>query len=340
MKNQILLVLLLSFIGFVGAQHTFSIIAIDSVTGEIGAAGASCIDGAADIGGVQIISQIIPGRGGINAQAQICIPNRNLDRGIERLSLGDSPDEVLEYLYENDACFWGGYDSTHRQYGVVDIDSIGRPRAQAFTGAQCMDWAGHIVGSNYAIQGNILIDSSVIEKMEEGFLNSTGTLADKLMAAMQGANIEGADSRCLDRGTSSTSIFLKVYGTDDHVDTPSIGFNIMEMPYGEEPIDSLQNLFNLYMDSLKNVDSISAVLSLEKQVMIFPNPVADILRVQIASGSNIDRVIIRDILGKVMTIQELNLGTNDIFSADWPSGVYHLEFRDKNHIVGSKRILK
>ena len=63
-------IILASFLATAGfSQDTFSIIALDTVTGEIGGAGASCIDDNAITNGVLIINDIIPGRGGIHTQA-------------------------------------------------------------------------------------------------------------------------------------------------------------------------------------------------------------------------------------------------------------------------------
>ena len=72
------------------AQHTFSIVAIDAQTGEIGTAGATCIssEDCGGCGGAVVITGIIPGRGAINAQAQICLPNSNLNNGIQFVEKG------------------------------------------------------------------------------------------------------------------------------------------------------------------------------------------------------------------------------------------------------------
>ncbi|MDX1463443.1 MAG: hypothetical protein R3359_10330, partial [Marinirhabdus sp.] len=67
-----LLSLFVSATGF--AQDTFSIIAVDPDTGEIGSAGASCVQGIGNQGIIDIITKIIPGRGGVNSQAYVCIP--------------------------------------------------------------------------------------------------------------------------------------------------------------------------------------------------------------------------------------------------------------------------
>jgi uncharacterized Ntn-hydrolase superfamily protein len=309
-------------------QDTFSIIAVDEETGEVGSAGASCITGAADFGGVIIISQIIPGRGGMNAQATICIPNRNLEAGIERMEAGDSPDEVLEYLFNNDQCFWGNQDSTNRQYGIADFDANDKARPAAFTGANCMSENGHIVGPNYAIQGNILLDTYVLDSMEARFLRSAGTLADKLMAAMQGANIPGADSRCLSDSTSSTSAFLMVYKPDDLEDEPSLLLNVLEAPAGVEPIDSLQKLFDeqidtLVTDTLNNEDTLAFIDALiEDQIIIYPNPSIDFININ--TSKIIQSIEVVDLRGKRIAYDP---SVRRIDITDFPAGMFWLEFK-------------
>ena len=80
------------------SQDTFSIVAVDTATGEVGSAGASCIAGSI------IVSDIIPGRAAINAQALVCIPNVNLQNGLNWMSQGLSPQQVLDSLLAKDAC--------------------------------------------------------------------------------------------------------------------------------------------------------------------------------------------------------------------------------------------
>ena len=193
------------------AQHTFSIVAVDPETGEVGAAGATCIDNSASFGGVSVINDIIPGKGAVNAQAWICInPNRNLQVAIEQMTAGQSPSEIINFLKISDACEAQNFNPTFRQYGIVDLDNNNVPRSAGFTGVNADDYKGHLTGTNYAIQGNILRGPEVLENMEEAFLNTEGRLSQKLMAAMQGAKLAGADIRCLARGTSSTTAFLRV----------------------------------------------------------------------------------------------------------------------------------
>jgi len=223
------------------AQHTFSIVAIDAETGEIGTAGATCLTSqdCGGCGGAIIITDIVAGKGAINAQAQICIPNVNLNNGKQLIDDGLGADEVLAGLLQNDLCGSGGVND--RQYGIATMGSSGEIDIAAYTGKTNSAFADHITGPNYAIQGNILIGPEVLSGMEEGFLNTEGALAEKLMGAMQGAKIPGADSRCLAQGISSRSSFLRVMpsdGGDGRLDIviPSTIDN-------RDPIDSLQTIF-------------------------------------------------------------------------------------------------
>jgi len=187
------------------AQHTFSIVAVDSVTGEIGSAGATCGDSIIWPGtpGAYLISDVIPGRGAIHTQSFWLATNQANAR--TRMLAGDSPADIMSWLRQNDA----GLDPTRRQYGAVDYNG-GSPRSAAFTGSNCFDYKDHITGPGYAIQGNILLGQQILDSMEARYLRTEGSLADKLMAAMQGANVVGADTRCTAEGTSSLSAFLRV----------------------------------------------------------------------------------------------------------------------------------
>jgi uncharacterized Ntn-hydrolase superfamily protein len=165
------------------ARATFSIVAVDVTTGEVGSAGASCI------GGVAKIRDTIEGIGAINTQAYYASFNQRNAR--TRLLAGDSPDEVVAWLRANDANGTPGI----RQYGLVDLYYGGR--AAAHTGQQCEDWKGHRVGPNYAIQGNILLSERVVDVMEAAFLATEGQpLSDRLMAALEAASFPAADRRC------------------------------------------------------------------------------------------------------------------------------------------------
>ncbi len=296
LKSILTICLLFSTI-FLKSQDTFSIVAVDAETGEIGSAGASCVDNADQFGGVILISGIIPGRGAVNGQATICIPHFNLNNAIDQMELGLSPDEILDWLYNNDDCQFGSNEE--RQYGIVDLDSMSNPRSAAFTGTNTLSYAGHRVGANYAIQGNILLGPEILDSMEYNFLNTPGPLAKRLMAALQGANVPGADSRCLDEGTSSKSAFLRVFKPDDDLQNPFLEINVQLTPDGTEPIDSVQVVFDEWCD----ITAINDIEGIETKV--YPNPSKEAFFIETNDFQNLS-VKLYSLDGKVLLEQKLD----------------------------------
>lgn len=222
-------------------QHTFSIVAVDTVTGQVGSAGASCID-VNNSYPINRINEIVPGRGAINAQADWDFTN--LANAKQRMESGDSPEEIIAWLNNNDS----ENRPQRMQYGIADIDN-NRPRAAAFSGTSAMDWKGHTVGHNYAVQGNILIGEHVVDSIESKFLQAFGSLPERLMAALQGANFAGADQRCLNEGVSSRSAFIRVALPSDPDGSYWLDLIVPETPYGVEPIDELQTIFDTWNDT-------------------------------------------------------------------------------------------
>ena len=238
-------------LNIVHAQHTFSIVAVDSATGEIGSAGATCldIDDLAGEEGALVINDIILGIGAINTQAYWDPINQAAARA--RMEAGDSPQEILDWLFVNDPA--PGTNQT-RQYGIIDlIGGVGgSPRVSAFTGTDNDAYANHIIGSNYSIQGNILLSQEVLDDMETGFLNATGNLADKLMAALQGAKRIGAQWSCESNQTSSKSAFLRVAKVQDlfsNYGHLTIDLNVSKTNFAEDPIDVLQTTYDYFLNN-------------------------------------------------------------------------------------------
>ena len=214
---------------------TFSIVAYDPSTGEIGSAGTSCVAQTIDFLGDLITNNSGAIIGGINTQAAYVAQNQTIARN--RMLAGDTPQEIVAYMAAND--FQG--NSSTRQYGVVGFDDFGNLTTAGFTGNGTGSFADHITGVNYAIQGNILWDSDVLTDMETAFLNTNGTLADKLMAALKGAKRVGGDSRCDTRGNSGRSSFIKVLRPGDS--SPFIDITLGPVVDGVEPIDELECAF-------------------------------------------------------------------------------------------------
>lgn len=272
------------------AQDTFSIVAVDSSTGEVGSAGASCLDDNIIAGGVSIIRDVVPGLGAINTQASYLAANQT--EASLRLSQGYSATDIIQWLVLNDAAG----DSTRRQYGIARFDTSGGISTAAFTGSNCFDEKAHIVGPYYSIQGNILLGAFVLDSMERSFLNTQGSLAERLMAAMQAANIPGADSRCLAEGVSSRSAYLTVAAAGDPPGAASLDLIVSQTPFGAEPIDSLQTLFDQWKLSR----------SLKEQAADFPVVLErNSLGIRIAGAASNTHISIYSIDGKLLLSQKL-----------------------------------
>jgi uncharacterized Ntn-hydrolase superfamily protein len=240
MKKLLLLIFIISFIKDVISQDTFSIVAIDSITGEVGSAGASCVDMfTTGIPTNDFLGQLIPDVGAINTQAYYIPANQT--NATNRMNMGDTPSQIIDWLVVNDVQSTPGL----RQYGIVAMVN-GSPQTAAYTGTSTDNYKNHIIGDNYTIQGNILLGQEVLDSMEARFMNESGDLTCKLMAALQGANIAGADTRCSGNGTSSLFAFIKVAQPTDMFGSPS--FNISVRTHSNsniEPIDSLQIMFDI-----------------------------------------------------------------------------------------------
>ena len=331
--NTIILALMVSFGSF--AQDTFSIIAVDPTTGEIGSAGASCVQGVGSMGIIDIITDIIPGRGGVNSQAYVCIPNTNLQNAIDQMEMGSSPQEIIDWLLLNDACGSQGFDPAYRQYGIADLDMANNPRTAGWSGASTDDYKEDRQGATYSIQGNILLDVSVIDNMEDNFNNTNGTLADKLMAAMQGANFAGADSRCLADGTSSTTAYLLVYKADDDPNDPYIRLNIGQQPAGTEPIDLLQTAYDNFLGVDDNL--------LNSKIVIAPNPVKNQLALSLVNGVVLQKLSVLDVNGKevqALLFQDGSKLNHEFNVSDLSVGMYFLKVATSEGTVTKKFIKK
>lgn len=269
---------------------TFSIVAVDTTTNEVGSAGASCI------GNSVIISDLHPNLGAIHTQSYYLAYNQNYASDL--MDLGLSPNEIIDLLIENDI----GNNPTIRQYGVVDLVNGGR--SSAFTGENCLDYKGHILGSNYSIQGNILLGEHILTQMENNFINTPGMLSDKLMAAMQGANSAGADTRCLEDSISSLSSFIRIAKPNDNIDNIFLDLRVTNTLGQSEPIDSLQILYdNWILDNTtfdsgdinqdEMIDILDIILSIN---YILGSVDFNLLEYYLADCNNDDIINIQDII--------------------------------------------
>jgi uncharacterized Ntn-hydrolase superfamily protein len=176
----------------VSTHHgTFSIVAADLQRGEVGCAVQSKYF---SVG--LVVPWVIAGVGAVATQAAgVAVYG---PRALEELQRGASPEEALERVLAGDA----GRDT--RQLGVVTADG----RAASFTGAQCLDWAGHRVGAGFAVQGNILAGPGVVDEMARAYEETVGPLAERLVAALEAGQAAGGDKR----GQQSAALIVERVG--------------------------------------------------------------------------------------------------------------------------------
>jgi uncharacterized Ntn-hydrolase superfamily protein len=331
MKKLFLSVSVISICLTGNSQHTFSIVAVDSITGEIGSAGATCLSSE---DGAQDISDIVLGLGVIHTQAYWTTVNQNAANA--RMVAGDSPAEIITWLQANDNNSQGG-NISDRQYGVVDLYN-GHPRSAAYTGTN--NWAekGHRIGPNYAIQGNVLISEDVLDDMETVFLNTSGSLCDKLMAVLQAAKRPGADSRCLADNISSGSAFIRVAKpTDTNSDYGNLWLDLNVWldsgTFTGDPIDELQIKFDEFKTNL-------SLLSNEGELFkIYPNPTKNILHVQIDS-KKVNKIKVQSLIGDVLIDTQVSNNIVNIDLSKFSTGVYLVSIYDNNGVITTQKIAK
>lgn len=179
--------LIVACFGLMSAAHggepaptvaTFSIVAFDPDTGELGVGVQSRVPG---------VGMIVPfAKAGVGAIATQAFANTTYGpEGLRLLAEGHSPDEVIQQLTEADE------KRSSRQLGIVDATG----RVASFTGEECLDWAGARTGENYTVQGNILTGEEVVDAMAEAFESAEGVLAVRLLAALDAGQAAGGDRR-------------------------------------------------------------------------------------------------------------------------------------------------
>ena len=182
------------WVAAIPANATWSIVAVDPETREVGVAGASCI------GGVDVIGGLVPGRGVVAAQASANVAGRDL--ATQRLAAGVSPADILAEITDPawDPERWfdpvGGF--TRRQYAVAVLEPS--PDQATFTGASTFEWAGTREGEGVAAAGNLLVGPEVVEQALLGYGaprgDCTPRLAERLLSALEAGGVAGGDRRC------------------------------------------------------------------------------------------------------------------------------------------------
>lgn len=172
---------------------TWSIIARDHVTGDLGIAVATKFFAV----GARV-PFIAAGYGAIATQALVN-PYYGID-GLRLLSKGRSPTEIAETLTAADE----GRDA--RQLHILDIDG----RVAAHTGAACVPWCGHIQGDGFSIAGNMLASAAVLDETAATYrANAALPFAQRMIKALQAGEAAGGDKR------GKQSAALLIHGDDE-----------------------------------------------------------------------------------------------------------------------------
>jgi uncharacterized Ntn-hydrolase superfamily protein len=178
---------------------TFSIVARDPETGDLGIAIASK---ALSVGAVAPFA-----RAGVGAISTQAMPNVSFGpNALERMAAGEEPGAIIEALTAADSM------AAMRQAGLVDATG----RAATWTGHSCMSWAGGRTAPGVAAQGNILSGLEVVDALIDTYLAATGTFPQRLIAALRAADQAGGDSR----GRQSAALLVRrvnggIGGLDD-----------------------------------------------------------------------------------------------------------------------------
>ncbi len=247
---------------FTKRAHTYSIVAYDSVTGDLGIAVQSKFP---NVGG------LVPwARAGVGAVATQALSNTDYgEKGLELLARGASAPEAMRIIMRSDP------QPSQRQVGMVDAHG----NSASWTGDSTFDWAGGrtgggaagqmggkgqlIVGHGYAAQANIMVSEATVRNMAEMFERARGTLADRLIAALVAGQAGGGDKR----GMQSAALVVVrakggyLGGTDRYID-----IRVYDAP---DPIKELQRLYalhKLYFFTSDSADLMPITPALQKEL--------------------------------------------------------------------------
>jgi uncharacterized Ntn-hydrolase superfamily protein len=151
-------------------------------------------------------------------------------RGLELLKKGLTAKEVVERLVSDDE------GREYRQLGIVDA----KGNAASYTGSKCLEWAGSKTGSGYTVQGNILSGENVVKAMAETYENAKGSLAERLVAALEAGEKAGGDAR----GRQSAALLV----VKENAGRGGYGDKFIELRVEDhpDPVNELKRLLRLH----------------------------------------------------------------------------------------------
>lgn len=167
--------------------HTYSIVARDTVTGQMGVAVQSHW--------FSVGSVVTYGKAGVGVVATQSLVNPSYGpKGLMLMEQGLSPEQALNALIANDS------GEMYRQVAFLNIEG----KVATHTGSLCIAEAGYKQGSNFSVQANMMLNNTVWNAMASAFENTQGSLSERMLAALKAAEVEKGDIR----GKQSAAILI------------------------------------------------------------------------------------------------------------------------------------
>ena len=255
--------------------HTYSIVAWDSATGDLGVAVQSKFP---NVGG------IVPwAKAGVGAIATQSLSNTAYgEQGLDLIARGATAEEALRIIMRTDSML------QDRQVGMVDA----RGNSASFTGTRTFDWAGGrvgtvgrtggqtggkgvvIVGHGYAAQANIMVSDQTVKNLAETFERSRGSLADRLLTALKAGQAGGGDKRGMQ---SAALLVVRRNGGYLGANDRFIDIRVYDAP---DPIAELARLYQLH------------------RLHFFPSRVEDLLPITPEIVRQLEPILLREPAGQ------------------------------------------
>lgn len=212
-----------TFFGSEPLAHTYSIVARDPETGEMGVAVQSHW--------FSVGSIVAWGEAGVGVVATQSFVNPSFGpRGFDLLKKGMTAQEVVELLISTDE------GREMRQLAIVDS----KGNSFAYTGSKCISEAGHFVGNGYSVQANMMLNNTVWDAMSKAFENTKAPLAERLVAALEAAQNEGGDIR---GKQSACLLVVKGNATGNLWEDRLIDLRVED---SVDPVTEIKRLLNVY----------------------------------------------------------------------------------------------
>jgi len=222
------------------AEGTFSLVARDPITGELGMA----VQSKAFATG----SRTITIKGGVAVIAHQADSNPMYGAiGLELLAAGMSPQQALDQMLRSDE------GRNNRQVAILDVTG----RTAAWTGPGAQDWKGHRCGVNFCAQGNILTGPEVVQAIATTFETAMGPLAERMLAALDAGQAAGGDAR----GTQAAALVV----AKPLAGSAGFGDRVIDLRVDDSraPLVELRRLLNMFR-SRQLVGDANALLRVRK----------------------------------------------------------------------------